>query len=168
MAKLNETVQDALNKQINAEIYSGYIYLAMAAYFTSINLQGFGKWMRIQAHEELGHAMKFFEYITERGGRVALRPLEEPPFQWASPLEAFEEASRHEQKKTGLINHLVELSAPHVDHATSVFLQWFVNEQVEEEASTDEVVQKLKLIGDAPGALFMMDRELGQRQASAS
>ncbi|MBW2147400.1 MAG: ferritin [Deltaproteobacteria bacterium] len=160
---ISEKMQDALNKQLNAELYSSYLYLSMSACFTSINLKGFANWMRVQAHEELAHAMKFYEYITERGGRVALLSVEEPPSEWASPLAAFEDAYRHEQKVTGLIHELVELAGAEHDHPTNIFLQWFVSEQVEEEASADEVVQKLKLIGDAGNGLFMIDRELSQR-----
>ncbi len=160
---INEKMQDALNKQINAELYSSYLYLSMSANFNSVNLNGFANWMRVQAQEELVHAMKFYDYITERGGRVILRPVEGPTSDWASPLAAFEDAYRHEQKVTGLINDLVELAVAERDHATNIFLQWFVSEQVEEEASADEVVQKLKLVGDASHGLFMLDRELGQR-----
>lgn len=160
---LTEKMQEALNKQINAEFYSAYLYLSMSAYFESIDLAGFARWMRVQAQEELTHAMKIYDYVNERGGRVVLYPIEGPPTEWDSPLATFEAAYRHEQKVTGLINELVNLAQEEKDHATYIFLQWFVTEQVEEEASAKEVVQKLKLAGNAPGALFMLNRELGQR-----
>ena len=160
---LDEKIQTALNKQLNAELYSSYLYLSMSTYFQSVNLPGFANWMRVQAQEELVHAMKFYDFINERGSRVMLQPVEGPPTEWSSPLDAFENAYRHEQKVTGLINDLVNLAVKERDHATNIFLQWFVTEQVEEEASADEVVQKLKLMGDARGGLFMLDREMGQR-----
>ena len=156
-------MQEALNRHANAEFYSSYLYLSMSAYFQSINLPGFAHWMRVQAREELAHAMKFYDYVVERGGRVSLQVVEAPTAQWDSPLAAFEDAYRHEQKVTGLINHLVDEAVQTRDHATNNFLQWFVSEQVEEEASADAIVQKLKLMGDAPGGLFMIDHELAQR-----
>ena len=160
---LKEKIQKALNKQVNAELYSSYLYLAMAAYFETINLKGFANWMRVQTQEELVHAMKFYDFIIERGGKAVLSSIEGPRTEWPSPLAVFEHAYEHEQKVTGLINTLVDLSIAEQDHATNNFLQWFVAEQVEEEASADEVVQKIKLMGDASGGLFMLDSELGQR-----
>lgn len=163
MTMLNKKIEAALNKQLNAELYSAYLYLSMSACFQSTNLPGFANWMRIQAQEELVHAMKFYDFINERGGRVQLKPVEGPPMDWSSPIDVFENTYKHEQKVTGLINDLVNLAVKEGDHATNIFLQWFVTEQVEEEASADEVVQKLKLMGDASGGLFMLDREMGQR-----
>jgi len=160
---LNKKIQPALNQQLIAELYSSYLYLSMSAYFQSVNLPGFANWMRVQAQEELVHAMKFYDFINERGGRVMLQQIEAPPTEWSSPLDVFENAYKHEQKVTGLINDLVNLAVKEGDHATNIFLQWFVTEQVEEEASADEVVQKLKLMGDDGGGLFMLDREMGQR-----
>jgi ferritin len=160
---IGKNIQTALNNQLTAELYSSYLYLSMSAYFQSVNLPGFATWMRVQAQEELVHAMKFYDFINGRGGRVTLQPVEGPPTQWSSPLDAFENAYKHEQKVTGLINDLVNLAIKEGDHATNIFLQWFVTEQVEEEASADEVVQKLKLMGSAKGDLFMLDREMGQR-----
>ena len=160
---LNEKMEKALNDQLNAEMYSSYLYLSMAAYFQSINLSGFSTWMRVQTQEEMVHAMKFYDFINERGGRVALGQIEGPPTEWESPLDAFEAALEHEQKVTGLINTLMDLALEGRDHATQIFLQWFVTEQVEEEDSANEVIQKIKLMGDAQGGLFMIDRELGQR-----
>ena len=161
---LKESIEKALNKQINWELYSAYLYLSMAAYFDSINLKGFSHWMRMQFQEELNHAMKLFDYVSERGGRVVLEAIEKPPSEWKSPLDAFEAVYNHEVKVTGLINELVELALKERDHATYNMLQWFVNEQVEEEASADEIVQKLRLVGDEGRAIFMIDRELAQRQ----
>ena len=160
---IKERIQDALNEQINAELYSSYLYLSMSAYFESINLKGFASWMRVQTQEELLHAMKFYDYLIERGGKVVLSSIESPPTEWPSPLAIFENAYQHEQKVTGLINELVDLAIAEKDHATNIILQWFVSEQVEEEASADEVVQKIKLMGDARGGIFMLDRELAQR-----
>ena len=160
---INSKIQDSFNKQINAETYSAYLYLSMAAYFSSINLPGFANWMRCQAQEELIHAVKFFDFINERGGEVTLSAIDGPPTSWDSPLHAFEEAYKHEQKVTALINGLVDLAISERDHASSTFLQWFVNEQVEEEASTYDVVQRLKLAGDQGGGMFMIDRELAAR-----
>ncbi len=160
---LSKKMQGVLNKQIVAEIYSAYLYLSMSAYFLSLNLSGFAQWMRAQAQEELVHGMKIFDYVNERGSRVLLDAVEKPPTKWASPESAFEAAYKHEQKVTGMINKLVDLAVAESDHASNNFLQWFVSEQVEEEASADEVVQKLKMVGSAGGGLFMIDRELGQR-----
>jgi len=156
-------VQDALNRQLNRELYSAYLYMSMSAYFESLNLKGFGSWMRVQVQEEIVHVMKFFRYLIDRGGRVILSSVEAPPSEWSSPLNAFEAAYAHEQKVTGLINDLVSLAGREQDNATYNFLQWFVSEQVEEEASVDDVVKKLKLMADAPGGLFILDRELSQR-----
>jgi ferritin len=158
-------MQEALNKHVNAELYSSYLYLSMSAYFQSVNLAGFAHWMRIQAREELAHALKFYDHIVERGGTVTLQPVEAPASRWDSALAVFEEAYRHEQKVTGLINQLVDDAVQTRDHATHNFLQWFVAEQVEEEAAADAIVQKLKLVGSAPGGLFMIDHELGERSS---
>jgi ferritin len=160
---ISERMQEALNGQLNAELYSSYLYLSMAAYFLSLNMGGFGNWMRVQAQEEDMHAMKFYNFINDRGGRVVLKPIEGPPTEWDTPLAAFEAVLEHEQKVTGLINDLVELALAEHDHATNIFLQWFVTEQVEEEDSANDVIQQIKMIGEAEGGLFMLDRELGQR-----
>jgi ferritin len=164
---LNPKIQDALNSQINAELYSSYLYLSMSAYFDSQNLAGMANWMRIQAQEELTHAMKFFDFVNERDGRVLLTQVESPKTEWTSPLDVFEDALAHERKVTGLINNLVDLSLGEKDHASNTFLQWFVTEQVEEEAAARTIVDKLKLIGDNPMPLYMLDGELGQRTAPA-
>ena len=160
---IGKKMEKALNEQINAELYSAYLYLSMVAYFESVNLTGFATWMRAQTQEEMMHAMKIYDFINERGGRVILTAIETPPSEWNSPLAAFEAAYAHEQLVTGRINDLVNLAVEEKDHATNAFLQWFVNEQVEEETSADNVVQNLKMAQNAPGALFMIDHELGQR-----
>ena len=162
---ISEKMQDALNGQINAELYSAYLYLSMASYFESVKLRGCGGWMRVQAQEEVGHAMKLFEHVSQRGGRVLLGAVDAPPTEWESPLGAFEAAYAHEQKVTGMINELVKLATDEGDNAAGGLLQWFVAEQVEEESSADEVVQKLKLIKDSPGGLLTLDAELAQRKA---
>lgn len=160
---LKENIQDALSGQLNAEMYSSYLYLSMSSYFSSAGLAGFANWMRVQAKEELMHAMKFYDYINERGGRIILKPIEGPPEEWKSPQDAFEHTLRHEQKVTGLINSLVDLAMEEKDHATNNFLQWFVSEQVEEEASASDVLQKVKRVGENTSSLFMLDQELAQR-----
>ena len=159
---ISKSVEKALNDQINAELYSSYLYLSMVAYFESLNLAGFATWMKAQTQEEIVHAMKIYDFVNERGGRVILQAIDAPVTEWDSPLAAFEAAYAHEQLITGRINDLVNLAVEEKDHATNAFLQWFVNEQVEEEMSVDSVVQNLKIAKDAPGALFMIDRELGQ------
>jgi ferritin len=165
---LNPKIQAALNSQINAELYSSYLYLSMSAYFDSQNLAGMANWMRIQAQEELTHAMKFFDFVNERGGRVLLTQVEGPKTEWSSPLDVFEETLAHERKVTALINDLVDLSLGEKDHAANTFLQWFVTEQVEEEATAEAILEKLKLVGDDGVAIFMLDGELGQRAVPAA
>ena len=160
---INKKIEDALNEQINAELYSAYLYLSMEAYFQSLNLSGFANWMMVQTQEELAHVMKIYRFVNQRSGRVLLKSITQPPTEWDSPLAAFEAVYKHEQKVTGLINNLVNLAVEEKDHPTNSFLQWFVNEQVEEEASADEVVQKLKMIKSTPEGLLQIDRELGQR-----
>ena len=160
---LSKKMNDALNEQINAEFYSAYLYLSMEAYFESVDLPGFANWMRAQIQEESMHAMKLYDFVNERGGRVLLKTIEGPATEWASPLAVFEATYAHEQKVTGLINGLVDLAVEEKDHATNNFLQWFVNEQVEEEASADAVLQQLKMVKDSAEGMFMLDKELGQR-----
>ena len=160
---ISKKMEEALNEQVNAELYSAYLYLSMESYFKSLNLNGFANWMRVQTQEEVAHAMKIYDFLNERGGRIILKAIEGPETEWDSPLAVFEAVYVHEQKVTGLINDLVDLAIKEKDHATNTFLQWFVNEQVEEESSADEVVQQLKMMENAPGGMFMLDRELGQR-----
>ena len=135
---LDKKMEKAINDQINAETYSAYLYLSMSAYFESINLKGMAGWMRIQAQEELMHATKFYDYICERGGRVLLQEIAGPPTEWDSPLGVFLATAEHEHNVTMAINNLVNLAITTKDHATNNFLQWFVAEQVEEEASDEE------------------------------
>jgi ferritin len=160
---ISKKMEKALNEQVNAELYSAYLYLSMEAYFKSQNLNGFANWMRVQTQEEMMHAMKIYEFINERGGRITLKAIDGPQTKWDSPLAVFKAVYEHEQKVTGLINNLVNLAIEEKDHATNTFLQWFVNEQVEEESSADDMVQQLKMMEDAPGGMFMLDRELSQR-----
>jgi ferritin len=164
---LSEKMQAALNAQINAELYSSYLYLSMAAYFEAQNLMGFANWMSKQSGEETTHGMKFYNYIHSRRGRVTLTTLEGPKTEWESSLAVFEDSLKHEQKVTGLINKLMDLAIAESDHATISFLKWFVDEQVEEESNVDAVIQDLKRIGDAPQGLFILDRELAGRKAEA-
>ncbi len=160
---LSEKMQKALNGQFNAELYSGYLYLAMAAYYEDSDLPGFANWMRVQAQEELSHGMKIYDYIVQRGGRVLLDTIEKPPLEWDSPLAVSEHVLEHEQKVTGLINELVNLALEEKDHATNNFLQWFVAEQVEEEESAGGVLQKVRMASDSPSGLLMVDSELALR-----
>ena len=160
---IKETIQDAINNQLNAEMYSANLYYSMSAYFESLSLKGFAKWMRIQALEELTHTQKFFDYMHDRGGRILMKAIEAPPTEWDSPLAAFESVLEHEIHVTSLINKLMDLALKESDHATTQFLQWFVAEQVEEEASADEVVQQLKLVDKTEGGLFLLDQEMNKR-----
>ncbi len=160
---LSDRMQSAINAQINAEVYSEYLYYSMSAYFDSAGLPGMAKWMDCQAQEEHFHAMKLFDYVNERGGRVTLTTIEGPETEWDSPLAVFEGAYAHEQKVTGLINGLMDIALEEKDHGTAQMLQWFVEEQVEEEASATGVVQQLKWIGDSGQGILMLDKELGTR-----
>jgi ferritin len=160
---MNERIRNALNEQINAELYSSYLYLSMASYFKRLNLEGFARWMEIQALEEMTHAMKFFDFVNNRGGKVDLKAIAGPPTSWDSPLLAFQAVYEHEVKVTGLIYNLADIASEERDHATGNLLQWFLTEQVEEESSADAVVQKLKLIGSEGGNLYLLDQELSQR-----
>lgn len=164
---ITKVMQDAINEQITREFYSANLYLAIAAYYHSMNLNGFANWMRIQAQEEINHGMKFFDYLLDRDGKVKIGVIEEPPVEWDSPLHAFESALEHEKKITSHINDLADLAFEQKDHATSNLLQWFVDEQVEEEATTGEIVDRLKLAGDAKSPLFMLDSELKTRKVIA-
>ena len=161
---MGERLQEAINEQINKELYSAYLYLSMSAYCEAEGLSGFAAWMRAQAQEEVGHAMRFFDHVNTRGGRVVLKAIEVPPPIWKSPLEMFEQVLEHERKVTGMINRLYQLALSENDYATQIELQWFITEQVEEEESAGAVVEQLKRIGDQPMGLLMLDRELGQRQ----
>lgn len=160
---LSKKMQNALNKQVNAEYFSSYMYLSMAAHLQAENLSGMATWMKKQSQEELMHALKIFDYIDSRGGKVALTAIDAPPTEWKSPLHVFQETLAHEKKVTGMIHDLVELSRAEKDHATESFLIWFVNEQVEEEDTAQQILARLEMVKDAPSGLFLMDRELGMR-----
>ena len=164
---LDKTVQDAMNDQIKNELYSAYQYLAMSAYCESMNLPGFAHWMRVQFQEEMEHALKFYDFIQARRGRVLLQTIEQPANDFHSPLEVFEQALEHEQRVTSQINDLYELAVSENDYASQTFLQWFVTEQVEEEKNVGDVVETLKMVGDQSEALFLLDRELSKRQDEA-
>ncbi len=158
---LSKRMEEALNKQVNWELYSAYLYLSMSSYLESKGLSGSAHYMKAQTQEEIIHAMKIFDFVNERGGRAVLSAIEGPPTEWDSPLAVFEHAYEHEQHVTKLINELMDLALEERDHATQIFLQWFVSEQVEEEASASSVVEQLKLAGEK--GLFLVDKELGQR-----
>ncbi|MDF2500769.1 MAG: Ferroxidase [Anaerosporomusa subterranea] len=158
---INKTVQDAINTQIQKETYSAYLYLAMAADCEAKNLKGFASWLRIQYQEEVSHAMKLYDYLLERGGAVALQAIQAPPADFGTPLKMFEQVLEHEQYITASINGLYEVALANKDYATQIFLQWFINEQVEEEASASEVLEKIRMTGDR--ALLYLDKELGKR-----
>jgi len=161
---IGQKMQTAMNKQIQREIDSAYLYLSMAAYFESQNLNGMAHWMKVQAKEEMGHAMKLYEHIYDRGGRVKLFAIEEPKHEWASPLEAFQAAHKHEQFISSKIHELVELAETEKDKAAMPTLQWFVAEQIEEEASPLKIVQMLERIGASGNGLIMLDVQLGKRE----
>jgi ferritin len=163
---MGERLQEAINEQINKEMYSAYLYLSMSAYCEAESLPGFAGWMRAQAQEEQAHAMRFFDYINARGGRVVLKAIEVPPPIWKSPQEMFEQVLEHERKVTGMVNRIYELALSENDYAAQIELQWFITEQVEEEESAGAVVEQLKRIGDQPMGLLMMDKQLGERQAA--
>ncbi len=158
---LSKKMAKALNDQVNAEMYSSYMYLSMSAYFDSVDLEGCAQWMRGQVQEELMHAMKIYDYIIERGGDVVLGTIDAPSKKWKSAVDVFEATLKHEQLVTSLINKLMDLAVKEKDHAAQVFLQWFIAEQVEEEATAGGILNKVKLAGKS--GLFMLDNELGQR-----
>ena len=160
---IKERIQEAINEQINAEFYSSYLYLAMSMYFEAEDLAGAASWMRTQVLEEMSHADKFMSYVNERGGRVFLEAIEKPAVSWESPLDAFNGALDHERFISASINDLVSLAREEKDFMSDNFFQWFVAEQVEEEASVSEVIRMFKLAGGAGGGLLMIDRELGSR-----
>lgn len=165
---MNAKVERAVNEQIHAEFFSFYLYLSVAAYFTSRHLDGFSHWMRIQAQEEFRHAMKLFDYINERGGLVELMALEAPQREWSSPSAAIEAVLEHERFISGRINELVDLADAENDHATKVLLHWYVNEQVEEEATADTLFHQVKMVEESPHGLLMIDRELAGRTLPAA
>lgn len=157
-------MQNAFNEQIKFELESSYLYLSMSAYFHSQNLDGMAQWMKSQSDEERQHAMKIYDHLVERGGCVQLTGLAEPKKNWNSPLEAFEDAYKHEQFITSRINALVKMARDEEDNPAGILLQWFVSEQVEEEASVSKIVETLKMIGSSGSGLVMLDHKLGKRQ----
>ncbi len=156
----SKEIQSALNEQINSEFLAWYTYLAMSSYFKSVNLSGFARWMEKQATREMAHAMKIYEFLHEREAPVGFKSISKPPADWRSPLDAISEAYRREQESSGRINDLVDLAMKNRAHATNTFLQWFVNEQVEEEARLRAIVKKLELVGDDRYGLFLIDRDM--------
>jgi len=160
---MKKRVEKAFNDQINEELFSSYVYLAMSAHFEALNWEGFAGWMKHQAQEEMEHAMRLFNHLTRRGGRVALKAIGEPPLDFGTPLDAFEKALAHEQHITGTITALYETALKEKDYPAQLELQWFIQEQVEEEESTGRIVELLKMAGDNNGALLMLDRELAKR-----
>ncbi|MCK4605773.1 MAG: ferritin [candidate division Zixibacteria bacterium] len=160
---ISRKMQDAMNDQVAAEFYSAHLYLSMSAYLESIDLPGFANWMRIQYQEEVSHGMKMFDYVIERDGRVLVKAIDAPLSEWKSVVSVFEAVYEHEQKVTGLINNLVDIALSEKDHASHIFLQWFVNEQVEEESTAKGIVRQLTMLGDSKAGLFQVDRELAQR-----
>lgn len=161
--KMQQAVQDAVNEQVRHELESAYVYLSMSAHFEAENLPGFAKWMRVQAQEELGHAMRLYDYLLERGGRVKLQAIEQPPVEFKSTLAVFEQALEHEQMISDLINKLYDTARQHNDNPTQVMLQWFITEQVEEENNVGLAVEHVRMAGDNRAALLLLDRELGSR-----
>ncbi len=160
---LNPKIEKAFNEQINAETYSAYLYLSMAAWLDAQQLGGMAHWMKVQAQEELTHSLRFYSYVNDRGGKVVLKAIAAPETKWDSPLALFQAVLKHENHVTSLINKLVALARKENDYASDNFLQWFVKEQVEEEASAEAVIGKLNLISQTQGGLFMLDKDLGAR-----
>lgn len=165
---ISKKMQQALNKQINAEFYSSYLYLSMSSYFEENKYAGFAHWMRIQAQEEVMHAMKLYTFVHDRDGIVELSEVKAPPKSWKTPLEAFKETLAHEKKVSKMIYDLVDLANKEHDHAVHNFLQWFITEQVEEEASTSRLLDQFEMVEGAPGGVYMLDRELGSRTSESN
>jgi ferritin len=160
---ISKSIEQAINEQINKELYSSYLYLSMAAYFENKNLPGFAKWMYVQADEERGHGMKFFEHLVDRGGKVELKPIAGPATEWKLSLDVFKQVQEHEAFITASINALYELAGKEKDYPTQVLLQWFITEQVEEEKNAADIVQQLELIDAKGTAVLMLDHQLGKR-----
>ncbi len=160
---LSKKMGAALNEQLNKELYSAYLYMSMSAYSTHIGLKGFANWFMVQYQEEMMHAMKFYNYINDQGEQVKLMAIDAPPTEFDSPLDMFEKTLKHEQFVTKRINNLVDLAIKEKDHATNISLQWFITEQIEEEANDNDVIAKLKLVGKKGDALLMLDKELSAR-----
>jgi len=163
---LSKSMLKALNEQVNQELYASYLYLSMSAHFESSNLPGFALWMQVQSKEENGHAMKIYKYIHDRSERVTLETIDKPPSSFKKPLDVMKQALEHEKKVTGMITRLYEMAMKEKDYPTQVMLQWFINEQVEEEKTASDIIELLKQVGDAPAGLIMLDRQLGARAGS--
>jgi ferritin len=160
---LSEKMIDALNEQINKEMYSAYLYLAISSYAEFKGLRGFSNWYRVQYQEEMEHAMRIYDYVQEQGAQVKLKAIEQPSSDFGTPLQILEKTLEHEQYVTQLINNLVDLAIQEKDHASQIFLQWFVTEQIEEESNVNEILDKLKLAGEEGRGLFMIDKDLAAR-----
>lgn len=161
---IKKSIEEALNKQINREYYSSYLYLSMSSYLESITMKGFAHWMRVQAREEMAHSMKLYDHLIAMNGRVLLQPIEAPPEEWKSTQDVFEQTYDHEQKVTAMISALMDLALEKKDYATAAALQWFVTEQVEEEGSALAILEQIKAVGDVPGLLFYLDHHLAKRE----
>jgi len=160
---LSKKMEEALNEQINKEMYSAYLYMSMSAHSTNAGLPGFANWFMVQYKEEMEHAMKIYDYVNDQGGRVKLKTIEEPLSTFTDAMDMFQKTLKHEQFITKSINELVDLAIQEKDYATQIFLQWFVTEQIEEEGNDNDIISKLKLAGDKGNELFMIDKELGAR-----
>ncbi len=160
---ISKAMQDAINEQIKNEFYSAYLYLSMAAHYEAANLKGFAHWMRAQAKEEQGHAMKFYDYLFDRGGCVTLQAIPQPPVEWKSSLDVFQQVYEHEQKVTGMIENLYALASEENDYASQIMLQWFITEQVEEEKNASDIVEQIKRVGEQGPTLMLLDRQLAAR-----
>ncbi len=164
---ISERMANEINKQINAELFSSYLYLSMSAWCDNAGYRGFSSWMRVQAEEEYAHAMKFYDYMLDVGGKIELEKIDKPQTDWASPYELFEAVKEHELYVTKLINDLVAVAIEEKDYATNIFLQWFVTEQIEEVATASEIIDKFKMIGKNKESFYFLDKELGERGAAS-
>ena len=160
---LSKKMEEALNGQINKEMYSAYLYMSMSAHSTNVGLPGFANWFMVQYHEEMEHAMKIYDYVNDQGGKVILMAIDQPPSNFKDPMDMFKKTLKHEQFVTKSINDLVDLAIKEKDHATQIFLQWFVTEQIEEEGNDNDIISKLELAGKEGNGLFMIDKELSTR-----
>ncbi|MBF4693192.1 ferritin [Fusibacter ferrireducens] len=160
---INPKLEKAINEQINAELYSAYLYLSMSAYLESLNLPGFATWMRVQFEEEQFHAMRFFTYLNDRGGRVVLEAIEKPQFEWNNVIEVFEKTLEHEIHVTNLLNNIADIAEAERDRPTKNLMIWFIDEQVEEESTAEKIINELKMINGEGHGMLMLDRELGAR-----
>ena len=160
---LSKKMEEALNGQINKEMYSAYLYMSMSAHSTNVGLPGFANWFMVQYHEEMEHAMKIYDYVNDQGGKVKLKAIDEPLSTFKDVMDMFQKTLKHEQFITKSINELVDLAIKEKDHATQIFLQWFVTEQIEEEGNDNDIIAKLKLAGDKGNGLFIIDKEIGAR-----